>query len=75
VSHCDDAIHDVYSYLDREMNWYRAWKIRRHISACGSCEGAFTFEERLLVVIKERLHEEVPPEFLERLRQALASEA
>jgi len=74
VSKCDDAIADVYSYLDREVNWYRTWQIRRHLGDCDGCEKAFTFEQRLKIVIRERLHEEVPPQFLTRLRQALETD-
>jgi mycothiol system anti-sigma-R factor len=71
MSDCDDALANVYSYLDREANRYRSWRIRRHLHECDGCERAYVFEERLRIVIRERLHEEVPDEFLTRLRQAL----
>lgn len=71
MSHCDDALHDVYSYLDKEVNWYRSWVIRRHLAGCPPCERAYVFEERLRVVVRDRLREEVPPEFLERLRRVI----
>jgi hypothetical protein len=35
----------------------------------------YEFEVRLKVVVRERLAEEVPPEFIERLRVALARES
>jgi septum formation topological specificity factor MinE len=35
----------------------------------------FDFEARLQVVVRERLAEDVPPEFLQRLRDAIAHEA
>jgi mycothiol system anti-sigma-R factor len=72
--YCDDALHDVYSYLDRELSSYAAWKVRRHLKACGGCEAAYGFEERLRIVIRRRLQEEAPPEFLARLRAALDNE-
>ena len=75
MSKCDDALHDVYGYLDREVTQYRSWRIRRHLEDCDGCERAFVFEERLRIVIRERLHEEVPAEFLTRLRQALHTES
>lgn len=71
MNKCDDALHDVYGYLDREVTRYRIWRIRRHLEECDGCERAFVFEERLRIVIRERLHEEVPAEFMTRLRQAL----
>ena len=74
MSKCDEALSNVYGYLDREVNWYRSWQIRRHVGECDGCGRAFTFEQRLQLVIRERLHEEVPPEFLARLRQALQTD-
>lgn len=73
LSHCDDALHEVYSYLDQEVNWYRSWVIRRHLKGCPPCVQAYKFEERLRVVVRERLREEVPGEFMERLRRAIES--
>lgn len=74
MSNCDDALHGVYGYLDREVNWYRSWRIRRHLSDCDNCDKAFGFEERLRIVIRHRLREEVPAEFLQRLRNAIEAE-
>lgn len=71
---CDDALHDVYSYLDRELSKLAAWRVRRHLRGCGGCEAAYGFEERLRVVIRLRLQEETPPEFLARLRAAIDHE-
>jgi mycothiol system anti-sigma-R factor len=71
LSDCDDALHEVYSYLDQEVNWYRSWMIRRHLKGCPPCVQAYKFEQRLRIVVKERLHEDIPPEFMERLRQAI----
>jgi anti-sigma factor (TIGR02949 family) len=71
---CDEALTNVYTYLDRELSSWRAWRIRRHLRACDHCCAAFGFEERLRVVIRSRLQEDVPPEFLERLRQVLRTD-
>lgn len=72
--HCDEAFHDVYSYLDQEMPWFRAWRLRRHLKACDGCEQAFSFEQRLRIVLRTCLREDIPPEFLVRLRQAIDNE-
>lgn len=74
MSHCDDALHNVYGYLDQEVTWYRSWQIKRHLASCPPCVQAFKFEERLKLVIRDRLQEEVPPEFLDRLRQAFSDD-
>ena len=71
---CDGAIKDVYSYLDHELSTFAAWRVRRHLKSCGGCEAAYGFEERLRLVLRVRLREEPPPEFLARLRAAIDHE-
>ncbi|MDH3517850.1 MAG: zf-HC2 domain-containing protein [Acidimicrobiia bacterium] len=72
--HCDDALANIYNYLDRELEGDTASVIRGHLEDCPPCEHAFAFEDRLKMVIRQRLEVEVPSEFLNRLRQALRSE-
>ncbi|HEY7563486.1 MAG TPA: zf-HC2 domain-containing protein [Acidimicrobiia bacterium] len=71
---CDDAFHDVYSYLDREVSWFRSWRLRRHLRACDGCENAYEFEQRLRIVVRTKLAEDASPEFIARLRQAIEQE-
>jgi mycothiol system anti-sigma-R factor len=71
---CDQALAEIYLYLDRELTWWRRRQIRRHLSECPPCLQGFTFERRLRVVVRECLMEDVPPEFLSRLNQALHDE-
>lgn len=73
-NNCDDAFHEVYSYLDSEISWFRAWRLRRHLKGCEGCVQAYGFEERLRIVVRTRLREDIPPEFLARLRQAIDEE-
>ena len=68
---CHDAITRIYPYLDGEITLYRRFRVRRHIRKCRDCGPAFSFEEQLKVVIRERCHEDPPPEFLDRLRAYL----
>jgi mycothiol system anti-sigma-R factor len=72
---CDDALTKLYLYLDREIEATTSEVIRAHLDDCSGCERSFDFEARLKIVVRERLSEEVPLEFLERLRQAIAREA
>jgi mycothiol system anti-sigma-R factor len=71
---CDSCHHHVYSYLDREIGWLASWRIRRHLRACGSCQDAYGFEEKLLWMIRTHLREDLPPDFVARLRQALSND-
>jgi len=72
---CDDALTNLYQYLDREIETTTSEVIRAHLEDCSGCLRSFDFEARLQIVVRERLAEEVPPEFLERLRDAIAREA
>jgi hypothetical protein len=45
-----------------------------HLEECPPCGGAFAFEERLMVVIRSGLREEIPPAVVDRLRAAIRSE-
>jgi anti-sigma factor (TIGR02949 family) len=72
---CDDALTNLYQYLDREIETTTSEVIRAHLEDCSGCLRSFDFEARLQIVVKERLAEEVPAEFLERLRDAIAREA
>jgi anti-sigma factor (TIGR02949 family) len=72
---CDDALTNLYLYLDREIEATTSEVIRAHLEDCTGCLRSYDFEARLKVVVRERLSEDVPAEFLERLRQAIAREA
>ena len=72
---CDDALTNLYQYLDREVEITSIEQIRAHLDDCSGCLRSFDFESRLRIVIRERLSEEVPFEFIERLREALARES
>lgn len=72
---CDEALANLYRYLDQEMEEVELTRIRVHLEDCTGCLDIYQFEERLKVVVRERLSEDVPAEFIERLRAALASES
>lgn len=72
---CDEAMERLYEYLDAELDQVTAAGIKSHLAECGGCNGGFDFERRLKVVVKERLAEEVPDQFLERLRAVLDRES
>lgn len=72
---CDDALTNLYLYLDSEIEGSRSEVIRAHLEDCSGCLRSFDFEARLKIVVRERLAEEVPSEFIERLREAIAREA
>ena len=71
---CDDSLEKMYLYIDNELDAASAEVIRYHINDCPPCSDAFSFEERLKVVVRTRLSEDVPAELLARLRAVIRSE-
>ncbi len=69
---CEDAVAHVYSYLDGELGRIKTTRIRRHLRKCPPCMGAFSFEDRLKMIVRERVREEPRPEVIDRLRSFLA---
>lgn len=72
---CDDALKKLYIYLDRELDAATSEGITAHLDECGECYRGFDFEQRLKRVVRERLSEDVPPQFLQKLRDAIGEEA
>ncbi len=71
---CDEALANIYGYLDGELDEDSVDHIRRHLGDCGPCEDSFSFEERLQRVVRARMREDVPPVLLERLRLVIETE-
>lgn len=71
---CDDALENLYLYLDGELRSDMAEEVRSHLEDCPPCLDAFSFEQRLKIVVRTRLQEEVPTELLVRLTQVIRTE-
>jgi hypothetical protein len=66
---CEDAIANLYLYLDDEMdNPLHRSAISWHLRHCRICTSRFHFEEQLRIVIRERVQEEPRQDVLDRLR-------
>jgi anti-sigma factor (TIGR02949 family) len=68
---CEDAVTNLYLYLDGELGWPHRSVISWHIRRCEGCTSRFHFEEYLRVVVRERVREEPRQEVLDRLRAFL----
>lgn len=71
---CDEALADLYTYLDAELDAVSSSEIRAHLGACTDCGQAFDFETRLKSVVRERLDEDVPEQLVNRVRAAIEEE-
>jgi mycothiol system anti-sigma-R factor len=72
---CDEALENLYLYLDAELDAVSSAKIRAHLDECKGCGPMFDFEGRLKSVVRERLNENVPDSVVDRVRNALHEEA
>ncbi len=72
---CDEAIHQLYHYLDGELTEERRVEITVHLDECGPCAGAAGFEAELRIVIANRCKDRVPDHLLARIAEAIHEES
>jgi mycothiol system anti-sigma-R factor len=71
---CDEALSELYHFLDGELTVERRVEIQRHLDECGPCLEAFDFEAELRSVVAERCRERVPDGLRERIAGLLSCE-
>jgi mycothiol system anti-sigma-R factor len=71
---CDDALHELYHYLDGQLTDDRRTAIQRHLDDCPPCYEAFDFETELRVVIARKCQESVPEHLKQRIADAIDHE-
>ncbi len=69
---CEEALQNLYSYIDGELTDDRRGLIKRHLDDCNPCFEAFDFEAELRIVISHRCREEVPDSLRQRIAEQLA---
>ena len=71
---CEEAVHELYIYLDGELTEERREEIRIHLDYCGPCGGAAEFEAELRRVIANRCKDRVPESLIHRVAEAIEEE-
>ena len=71
---CDEAVHQLYHYLDGELTEERRTQISEHLNFCGPCGGAADFEAELRQVIANRCKDHVPDSLRQRVHDAISEE-
>lgn len=71
-SPCDDALHEIYEYLNGEMTDERRALIAKHLDDCSPCLEAFDFENELRLLVARRCHEEAPEDLRRRIADAIS---
>ena len=72
---CDEAVHQLYHYLDGELTDQRREQIAVHLNFCGPCGGAAEFEAELRQVIANRCKDHVPESLMQRIAVAIDEES
>ena len=68
---CEEALQELYVYLDGELTEEKRTVIRGHLDDCNPCFEAFDFEAELRIVISARCRDEVPESLRDRIAQQL----
>lgn len=71
---CEDAIRELYSYLDGELTTRKRHAIAQHLDDCPPCAQGYEFEVELRQVIVSRCHDEVPEDLRRRVARAIGEE-
>ncbi len=72
---CNEAVHQLYHYLDGELTEERRTQIVEHLNFCGPCGGAAEFEAELRQVIANRCKDHVPESLKQRIAAAIDEES
>lgn len=68
---CNNALAELYYYLDGEMDDVARARIEGHLRDCSPCLEAFDFEAELRRVVADRCRDRVPDELRSRILTAL----
>jgi mycothiol system anti-sigma-R factor len=63
-SNCEEALAEVFTYLDGELTDAKREGIASHLEGCNPCYEVFDFEAELRVVISTKAHSDEVPESL-----------
>ncbi|MGZ4199978.1 MAG: mycothiol system anti-sigma-R factor [Acidimicrobiales bacterium] len=72
---CEDALKELYVYLDGELTEEKRTMITGHLDDCNPCLEAFDFEAELRMVISRRCHDDVPESLKLRIANELERQA
>lgn len=75
ADNCNDALHELYHFLDGELTDDRRQQIQAHLEHCPPCFEGFDFEAELRAVIARKCCEEVPDDLRARIAAAIQHES
>ena len=69
---CEDALTELYTFLDGELTAEKREHIRHHLDDCNPCLEHYDFEAELRIVISTKCKESVPDSLKARIAATLA---
>jgi len=71
MTDCNDALHELYEFLDGELTDERRATISHHLTDCSPCLETFDFQAELKMVISQKCRDEVPESLKAKVAHAL----
>lgn len=71
---CTEALTEIYTFLDGELDDAKRKQIQLHIEHCSPCLEAFDFENDLKRLVQHKCRDTVPEGLRDRIAQALGAE-
>ena len=68
---CQEALEELYTFLDGEMTVEKREHIRVHLDDCNPCLEHYDFEAELRIVISKKCKEAVPQSLKDKILRAL----
>lgn len=65
---CEEVLHQLFAYLDRELDAATAAEIERHLETCRGCFSRAEFEKQLKARIQETGSAPAPEGLRERIK-------
>ena len=75
IAECDEAVRQLYNFLDNELTPDLRAAFEAHLNACGPCVEIVTFEAELRRVIANKCQDRVPDELRQRIAAAIDKES
>ena len=69
---CQDALQELYVFLDGELTTEKREHIRHHLDDCNPCLEHYDFEAELRIVISTKCKESVPESLKAKIAATLA---
>jgi mycothiol system anti-sigma-R factor len=73
ASPCEEALAELYTFLDGELTDAKRHAISSHLESCNPCVEIFDFEAELRIVVSTKCVEQVPPSLMVRISEAIDS--